>query len=445
VVNDLKQLLRENVADAPPDRVDVATLVAAGRRRSRTRRTALVGGAAVLAAGAVVASLAVAGLGGGHDIDPASNPPAPHAPTLRLSDAEQAVEGRDYDVLASYTNTNLESDNGQYLDGVTDDGLVLFRDGPRSDQLYPRFALLDPATGEKDWLPKLDIGQTQTWPVELGADRLVLAGTDGGLRGALSAYVFDRESRQWSGMKWPTLPDVGFPRTALGPDGRLYVSVPATQGKPPQGGWPVGSDGEADDADAQGDTYALWSVSLTDTSDVRDEGLNLGDLAFTDSSMVWTDSANGDAGMVHVRDLATGEETSFDPHTGDKCNLLGFGASGERIMMSQYCGTYAGEVRDDRVQILTTDGNQVATLQDSGVDGWLPAGSDVVNVTVFGGNDDDRSGTYVYDLATDRFLRISDAISNWGLGGPTGNDQQFMWHTPVNNHHGATQWLGELR
>jgi hypothetical protein len=444
VVNDLKQLLRENVADAPADHVDVASLVAAGRRRTRTRRTALAGGTAVLAVGAVVATIAVGGLGGDHAAEPAVRPPAPEAPTLRLTDARPAVEGRDYDELASYTNHNLDHDNGQYLDGVTDDGLILFRDGPRSDQLYPRFALMDPGTDDKDWLPKLDIGQTQTWPVELSSHRLVLLGydTEGtGSRSNLTAYVFDRDRRQWSGMKWPTLPAVSLPRGVLGPDGRLYVPVPATQGEPPEGGWPVGPDGEADDADAEGDTYELWSVSLTDMDDTRDEGLRVGDFAFTTSSMVWTDSTNGAAGLVHVRDLATGEEHSFDPHTGDKCNLLGFGAIGDRIMMSQYCGTYADEVRDDRVQILTSDGDQVATLQDSGVDGWLPPGSDVVNVSVFGG---DQGGTYAYDLATDRFLRISDAISNWGLGGPTGNARQFMWHTPVNNHHGATQHVGEL-
>ena len=29
-------------------------------------------------------------------------------------------------------------------------------------------------------------------------------------------------------------------------------------------------------------TYDLWSASLTDPSDVRDEGLTVGDLAFTD-------------------------------------------------------------------------------------------------------------------------------------------------------------------
>ena len=42
---------------------------------------------------------------------------------------------------------------------------------------------------------------------------------------------------------------------------------------------------------------------------------------------MWTDSTNGDAGRVHVRDLATGEEHAFDPRTGERCNLLSFGAA----------------------------------------------------------------------------------------------------------------------
>ena len=317
MVNDLKQLLRDNVADAPVGHVDVAGLVAEGRRRTRRRHAALAGGTAVLAAGAIVASLALTGHSDSNGVD-AAGPPTPDAPTIRLSDAQQAVEGRDYDVLTSYTNDNLNRDNGQYLDGVTEDGLILFRDGPRSGQLYPRFALADPTTGEKDWLPKLDIGQTQTWPVELSTDRLVLLGyeSDTGDTGEITAYVFDRDRRQWGGMKWRDLPPIDFPRGDIGPDGRLYIPVPATQGAIPEGGWPTGPDGEAEDANADGDTYELWSVSLTDMMDARDEGLTVGDFVFTESSLVWTDATNGAAGLVHVRDLASGEETSFDPRRG---------------------------------------------------------------------------------------------------------------------------------
>jgi hypothetical protein len=442
VVTDLKQLLHENLAGAPADHVDVAALVAAGRRRRRSRRTVRAGGAALLVA-AIVATAAVGWSGGADRADPADRRPAPDAPTLHLADAGRGVEGRDYRVLASQTNENLDRDNGQYLDGVTADGMVLFRDGPRADLLTARLALLDPATGRKDWLPELEIGQTQTWPLELGADRLVLLGAGGASQVDLYAYVFDRGTRRWSGMKWRDLPAVTVPLATLGPDDRLYVMVPATQGRPPEGGWPVGADGEADDADAEGDTYHLWSASLTDTDDVRDEQLTVGDVAFTDTSMVWTDSTNGDPGLVHVRDLSSGEEHSFDPDAGERCNLLSFGATGDRVVLGEYCGTYAGEVRDDRVQVLSLDGDQVVTLQDSGLDGAL-AGfdgtSDVVTVTSHEGA---QAGTYVYDLGSDRFLRLTDRVSKFGLGGPVpGSD--VMWHTPVNSRRGATQWVGQL-
>ena len=65
---------------------------------------------------------------------------------MNLADAAPAVEGRDFEVLASYTNEDLDRENGQYFDGVTDDGLILFRDGPRSDQ---RIAV--GAHGPRDW------------------------------------------------------------------------------------------------------------------------------------------------------------------------------------------------------------------------------------------------------------------------------------------------------
>ena len=127
----------------------------------------------------------------------------------------------------------------------------------------------------------------------------------------------------------------------------------------------------------------------------------MGSLAFTDDAMVWTDSTNGAAGQVHVRDLATGEErpSTRAPVSAATCSR--FGAAGDRIVMGQYCGTYDGGVRDDRVQVLDTDGDQVVTLQGSGVEGSLTSvgGEGVVTVTSYerGG-----AGTYVYDLGTER-------------------------------------------
>ena len=440
MVNDLKDLMRQNVAAPPPDHLDVDAVVGAGRRRVRTRRRAGIAGVALAAAG-IVALGTVLVPDGGDRAMPASRPPAPDAPTITLADATPAVEGRDYRELASYTNQNLDADNGQYFDGVTDDGLILFRDGPREGQWFPRFALMDPATGAKDWLPRLaGVAQDQTWPIVLGADRLVLLSLHNGLRGDLQAHVYDRAAGRWSTLTWPGLPKVDLLRAVAGPDDRLYVMVPATRGRVPEGGWPTGPDGEADDADAEGDTSHLWSVSLEDTTDARDEGLVVGDLAFTDTAMVWTDRSGGDPGNVHVRDLATGAEHSFDPRTGERCNLLSFSASGDRIVMSEYCGTY-DEGRDDRVQILSTDGDQVVTIQGDGIDGWLPDGSEVVNVTAY---PLEQGGTYVYDLPTDRFLRVSKGVSPWARGGPTGTPAQFLWDTPVNDRHGDTQHLAEL-
>jgi hypothetical protein len=433
MVNELRHLLRENVAAAPPEDHDLAAVLRGGRRQVRRRRMAVIGGTAMTTVAAIGLTALV--WPSAPDLD-AAGVPAPTAPTLRLSDAGNAVEGRDYRVLASYTNDDLDRDNGQYFDGVTDDGLILFRDGPRMEQRRARFALMDPATGVEDWLPDPGLGQGQAWPVELGADRLVLV--TGGMGTPLTAHLFDRASREWTETSWPALPPVEQPRAAAGPDDRLYVSVPATRGQPPEDGWPT-VDGEADDADAEGDSYALWSVSLDDPTDVRDEDLRVGALVFTDEAMVWTDRTNGDSGQVHLRDLRSGREQSFDPHSGDRCNLLGFGATADRIVLGQYCGTYDG-VRDDRVQVLDTDGDQVVTLQDSSIEGSLAGDGDVVTVTSYQRG---RSGTYVYDLGSGRFLRVADSVSQWQLGAPAPGNQ-FLWSTPVNHGNGATQWLGEL-
>jgi hypothetical protein len=446
VVNDLKELMRENVAVPPPDHLDLDALVVAGRRRVRRRRTALVGGLSLVAVGAVAATAVSLG-GGVAPTATADTPPAPDAPTISLRDASPAVEGTDYQVLASHTNQNLDRDNGQYFDGVTDDGMILYRDGPHGRHNTVRWGLLDPATSDIDWLPDADLGDNQAFPLVLGADQLVLAtvsyaqddNADSPPIGRLVAHVFDRGTRQWRTVAWPGLPQIGYPNARLGPDGRLYLLTPATQGSPPPGGWPTGPDGEADDADAEGDSYHLWSVSLDDPSDARDEQLTLGSFAFTDDALVWSDRTNGDPGRIHVRDLATGDEHSFDPHAGAKCNLLSFGATDDRVVMGEYCGTYPGEIRDDRVQVLSLDGDQVVTLQDSDVDGGLTGGS-LVSIDSY---QPGLAGAYVYDLATERFLRLSDGMSRFALGGFTTGDL-VLWDTPENHGHGATQRLGRL-
>ncbi|WP_436698990.1 hypothetical protein [Nocardioides sp. BYT-33-1] len=449
MVNEMRALLREAAATPPADDIDLAAVLTGGRQRVRRRRAGLAGGLAVAVIGVVAAGSLVQQGTDGRDAPAASVVPRPEGPVVRLSDARQAKEGADYDLLTSYTNEDLDAANGQYYDGVTDDGLILFRDGPHGARNKIRYALLDPATGEKDWLPPMGFAD-QVWPAELGADRLVLTSTRAGdgadLKGRLQAHVYDRSTRSWSTVTWPGLPDItGLRSPVMGPDGRLYVGAPATEGAPPPGGWPMGPDGEADDAGAEGDTYDLWSVSPTDPADVRDEGLRVGAVAFTDDAMVWSARTNGRNDRIHVRDLATGAERDFDPRSGERCNLLGFGALDDRIVLSQYCGTYDNG-RDDRIQILTTDGDLVATIQDDGISGWVTGG--VVKVSSYHRG---RAGTFVYEPDSGRFARVSDANSSYGLGGPT-PEGYLLWDTPVGAAGspqepipGATQWLARWR
>ena len=82
------------------------------------------------------------------------------------------------------------------------------------------------------------------------------------------------------------------------------------------------------------------------------------------------------------------------------------------------------------------------TLQGSGIEGALTsdAGDGLVTVTSY---EPDGAGTYVYDLDSERFLRVTDRVSSWGTSGPT-QDGQFLWNTPENRGRGMTQHLGEL-
>jgi hypothetical protein len=451
MVNELRELMGEASARPPQDHTDLGAVIAAGRRRVRVGRVAMVG-ATALATGAIA-------LGSMAWIDPApadlttAGVPRPEGPTVRLTEATPAVEGQDYRELSAYTNEDLDSDNGEYYHGVTDDGLVLFQEGQTATRPEVRYALMDPASGEKDWLPTWPGGGEQAFPIELGTDRVVLLrfeqASANGLRSRPVLDVLDRTTRTWRTVSWPGLPASEDPSfVSVGPDGRAYVAVVTDPGAVPEGGWPMGPDGEADDADAEGDVSRLWSMSLTDPSDVRDEGLAVGDFAFDGDRLVWTDSSNGAAGRVHVRDLATGEESSFDPQLGEKCNLLGFDVEGGRIAMSQYCGTYEGGVRDDRVQVVTTEGEQVVTVQDDGVEGGqLVAGGDYLTMTAY---DRATGGTYLYDFEEGRLLRVSDGMSSWTVAhGPTPGDQ-FFWTTPTGasvpgfGSKGATGHLGEI-
>ncbi|WP_182524483.1 hypothetical protein [Nocardioides dongkuii] len=415
MVNDLEQLMRENVASPPPDHLDLDAVVRTGRGRVRRRRVAVAGGTAAVVAGVLVTGSLLTDVGGGSGPDAADRELEPVGRVLTLADARAGVPGEDFRVLTSLTNENLDRANGRYLSGVTDDGLVLVTDGPHTVRNHTRVGLLDPAEDEPRWLPG---GPQQIdGPISLGTDRLVFRGLRQGAKD-VSARVFDRTTETWSTIEWPSLPRAEVQSVEAGGD-RLYVSL---------------------DTGGEIRKFDLWSVSLTDPGDVRDEQTVVGDFDVTGDQLTFTATHNEPNDRVHVRDLATGEERDFDPLSGDRCNQLGLQRVDDLLVLSQYCGTRDG-VRDDRVQVVGTDGEQVVTVRGDGVEaGW--AGGPAVLVTGFSRED---GGTYAFRPETGDLVQLSESWSKFGLGGPVPHGSDLaMWHTPVNRGHGATQWLAEL-
>lgn len=437
-MNDVRALLREAVATPPGGETDLSAVLVGGRRRVRRRRGRVVLGA-VVALGVSVAALTLVATGGPDPDRVAEHRvPRPDGPVLRLSEAEKPTMGNEYQLVGTHRNKDLDSDNGQYYEGVTEDGLILFRDAPDQYDDRNRLALLDPATGKKQWLPEQELGVSPR-PVLLAADRLVFVVLDESgsteVRGAgFRVAVFDRRTRAWSTTSWAGLPrDIDSVSARMAPDGRLYVGATPRLGVHPP-------DGDVEDAEAGGDTSELWSVSLDNPADARDEGVRVGRFDFTADALVWSDRGNAANDKIHVRDLASGGEYDFNPRSGERCNLLDLAAAGERIVLSQHCGTY-GDVRDDRVQILTTEGEPVTTIQGDSFEGII--GDDdvageghLVQLRVDGA---DRVGTYVYDLATGRFLRVSESVSSFPRSGlvPAG----YVLMDTAYGGSGATQWL----
>jgi hypothetical protein len=427
MVNHLRDLLRESVVDAPRGDIDVASVLTAGRRRVRSRRTALLVGTAALVALVVGGGAALLGLGLGSDFDAANRSGQrqmePVGPVLSLADARRAREGTDYRVLAKHTNEDLDRAQGQYFAGVTDDDQVLFLDGPRALPQSTGIALMDPRTGEKKWLPGAP--RRVEWPVELSAERLVFIRTLDDDVDPLQADVFDRVARTWSTIEWRALPIQGripvLGQVSSGPDDRFYVGL-----------FRPGDNGRSD----------LWSVSMSDPADVRNEHLVVGAFNVTGDLLTWTDGGDGNeapTGHVHVRNLASGQEASFDPRPGDRCSQQSLGRTKRYIVLGLNCGTL--DLQDDNwFQVFTADGDPVVTVRDDGIDEATVSDS---AVTLHASAAGELSGNYVYVFSSGRLLRVSDAVSRFGLGGwPSGDF--LLWDTPVSDGHGATQWLGEL-
>ena len=160
--------------------------------------------------------------------------------------------------------------------------------------------------------------------------------------------------------------------------------------------------------------------------------------------MAWSAATNGTNDRVFVKDLDTGEVTDFDPMSGRRCNLLGFGLAGEHVVMSQYCGDLPGRQRDDRIQVLTTDGEPVVTVQGDSIDGGA-VDDRWVQVRAQTGGKETTDGSYVYDLETNRLLRLSSSVSNFLIGGGPMPRGYVMWDEAYNGHKGQQEVIARLR
>lgn len=409
MVNDLRDLMRSSALGAPSDDVDVVSVVATGRRRVRTRRRVLGAGGATLAAAAVVGAVVLAG-GPSGDTDAAGQrqgmPPSVGT-VVRLSDARPAVEGVDYDLLTTHVVKDLESEPSAHVTGVTNDGKLVLAETNTSAPA--RVTLIDPSTGVRDKLPRGPVSQA----VELGEERLVftaLAISDGA-GDYRAATVFDRTTRTWSRVTWPGLPPADayvYDVVGMGPDDRVYLSI--SRGETPR-------------------APELWSASLTDPTDVRNEGLPGAYIDLTDGVLTWTDSYESPTGALHVRDLATGEQIELDVPGGDVCDTL-VDRRGDLIALTQRCGDDGGP--DDRVVILDASGEPLATIRGSGFGKAWIVGSGVVL----------QSGdTYFYDTDSGELVLLDrrdplwndvepvpDGLVLWGTSPRDPNDYSGTFH-----------------
>ncbi|HXH76976.1 hypothetical protein [Nocardioides sp.] len=389
MVNDLRSLLHETSDNAPHDHYDVASTIRLGNSRLRRRR-ATVTGACALAASAVIGSALV--LGGSTDRTPPDGPTTePVGEVLDLQDATAS----DLEPILRY-EIELAFATTRFVDGVTEAGQALVRDATNNPNRW-RSMLVDLATGAETSLPALP--GPSAWLLEATDERIVYNYDNSTLQSGpttreVGALVLDVASDTWREMRWPDLPEGTVLDRDVGPDGRMYVSI----------------NPDAEDLDtmtAEGLTGDLWSVSLTDPADVRDEGLVVGGFAIDGDHLVWSERAGGVSNQLTVRDMQTGEETSFDPQSGRHCTQTYLGLDSDRIVMSQSCGTEGG-VTDDRVQVVTMTGEPVVTFRDDNIWGHVDGGGHVLIEATERG--DEGEGVYFYDLATGDFVRLSTSI-----------------------------------
>ena len=261
---DLRSALRDAVAAAPEDTVDLEAVVATGSRRVRRRRQVFAAAASALGVAAVVVALLVVP-GPGRD---ESEPVPADLVRLDLDGAEQV----DLEVLASQRTVNPADEDLSFdrFEGLTPEGLVLRARYVSPDDEY-RVGLLDPATGRTDWLPPPpgDVGEPEV--AALTTDRLVLL--DNREFRSRALLVLDRATRTWtrSFIRLPGGIEVHVPpQLRLGPDDRLYVGTNLERSFPMHWwSFPVPAGGDPRREPDLANSAVAWNQDVRVTADPR--------------------------------------------------------------------------------------------------------------------------------------------------------------------------------
>jgi hypothetical protein len=233
-VTGLREALRDAVVDPPSTTIDLAGVMVAGAQRVHRRRVRRAGVVTLCVVTAVAVTWAsVAKDGPSEPVLPA-RPAILQVPTTLYPEGAEPITP---EVLATTRVLRLdpanELDYDRY-DGLSTDGLVV-----RARYTYEgdvsEFGLLDPTTGDTDWLPRppWDLGEPR--PVELSADQLVYL--DDRSSWADAVLTFDRTTRTWARA------DIANPHgtdrfvgnhAVLGPGDTMYLLDPAA---PAPGEW----------------------------------------------------------------------------------------------------------------------------------------------------------------------------------------------------------------
>lgn len=402
-MNNLNTLLEDASADVPHDAFEVDGVISVGRSRVRRRRT--VAGLAVAAVVGLGAVLVVPGGGSGDDDEPAT---PPQVRVLTLDDAVAAEPGRDYQVLGEFTaHSTGEKMTGDFVRAVLPDGTAVLQRYPHGLDAASEIALVGTGGTQAVAAPRSLANFLGT------TDRELAFGDD-----VDGLWLLDRTTLQWRQVGRSL--DLNEPVQPLtSQNGHLFI-----------GGAPT----------SEAPTRPIYDVDLgAGTSAVVARG---GYVAANDGRVAWTSGYDVPVGTVTVRDLRGGT-SEFDPHTGD-CLAKGIGLTAQRIVVMTNCDGAADDEYNDivtRVDVFDLDGHPLARISGADDMGPVRMSDRFLTLSTWSG---EREGTYTYDLATERFLRVTDEMS--GLAGnETGSGPTVVWEKRLDGETGATYVVAQMR